>query len=85
MTHPTIIDYWQAVRDGDPDAIAALDLARAACIEQDEMLARTIKAECQAEHLGKVIASASNALKHGNAAGAAHVLDHAYDGRTDDL
>lgn len=81
MTGPTIIDYWQAVRDGDPDAIAALDLARAVCIEQDEMLARTIRAECQAEHLGKVIASARNALRHGNPKAAQHVLDHAYDER----
>ncbi len=83
MTGPTIVDYWAAVRAGDPDTIAALDLARAVCIEQDVMLARTIRAECQADHLGKVIASALSALRHGNAAGAKHVLDHAYDERTE--
>lgn len=85
MTGPTIIDYWQAVRDGDPDAIAALELARGLCIEQDEMLARTIKAECHADHLDRVIRSAANALRAGNPKAAQHVLDHAYDERTDDL
>lgn len=82
MTGPTIIDYWQAVRDGDPDAIAALELARGLCIEQDEMLARTIRAECQTEHLERIRVSAINALRHGNAAGALHVLEHAYDKET---
>ena len=81
MTGPTIIDYWRAVRDGDPDATAALDLARAMCIEQDQMLARTIRAECQAEHLGRIIASAASALRAGNQKGALHVLTHAYDER----
>ena len=81
MTGPTIIDYWAAFRAGDPDALAALELARAACIEQDQMLARTIRAECHADHLDRVIRSAANALRAGNPKGAQHVLDHAYDER----
>ena len=84
MTRPTIVEYWAALRAGDPDTMDALTLARADCLEQEAMLARTIRAEVRAEaeqaranHLAAIIRGATNALRRDNPTGALHQLEQA--------
>lgn len=79
MTRPNIVDYWSALRSGDPDAVAALDHARSITVDVDELQARALRAEIRSDHLAAVIDAALGALRSGNSAAAVHVLSHAHD------
>lgn len=79
MSEPTVVDFWQAHRTGDPSAIAAAEWAHARALAFDQTLRRATLAEARAERYARIIASIHNAAKAGNLAAIVHVCEHAHD------
>ena len=75
----TIVEWWAAIRSGDPEALAVLDATRRTTVDDEARLARLVRAEARADHLDRVCIAALGALTKGNHGAAVHVLTHRHD------